>query len=371
VPDDRRRRRFGDFDGDADHVDIPADGTGDLDDATGAVFGRGAVTDDMTGDATVSDTAVTVDPSHTFLPTDGADLRVGRNGPWSRYVRPGGVDPDPDPDDAMASSSTAGGPLRTRRARFLTAAFVDTGVDPAHLDTRRCSVVDVRLGAPHCRVTVTGPGAAVHAVDVRFRAFDAAAWHRLADVFAASAATGAALVDGRMPDDADALAAEVGLRLVPGPDDIVAVSCTCDDTSPRCVHAGAVAAAIVRAVDDDPLVLFPIRGMPAPAFLAALRERRRVLAAAPSGPAGASTVDADAVSADPVRFWSAGPLPSPTLPSPPRGDASAVLTDEPVTVVVGTGSSGDVTFDDLVRGAYPGIRRGAMARLRRLGDSSG
>lgn len=344
-----RRRRFGSFDDDAvDFADVD-----DPDAGGGAVFGRGTAPNEPD-----------VDPDLDADVTTGDDLRVARRGPWSRYVHT---------DDLAATGPVvaARDVLRSRRARALESAFVEVGIDTDRPDAARCDVADVLFEDAGCSAVVQGPGAAVNVAGIRFRAFDDATWHRLADVFAASAATGAALLDGRMPDDADALAAVVDRRFVPDADEVTDPSCSCGAPPSTCVHVAVLAAAVVRRVDDDPLVLFGLRGMPAEAFFAALRERRRVFVDPATTTDGTPAVVADAVSADPVRFWSAGPLPPPALPSPPRGDAAAVLDDEPVTVVVGSGRTGDVSFDDLVRGAYPGIRRGAMARLRRTGGTTG
>ena len=342
-----RRRRFGSFDEDAaDFSDLD-----DPDASDGAVFGRGTAPNEP-------------DAGPDAGPHADADLRVAPRGPWSRYVHA---------DDLAVAGPVAAARnlLRSRRARALETAFIEVGIDTDRLDAAHCDVDEVRLEAAGCSAVVRGPGAAVNVAGIRFRAFDDATWHRLADVFATSAATGAALLDGRMPDDADALAAVVDRRFVPDADEITETTCTCGAPPPTCVHVAVLAAAVVRRVDDDPLVLFGLRGMPIGAFVAALRERRRVFVDSATTIGDAPGVVADAVSADPVRFWSAGPLPPPALPSPPRGDAAAVLDDEPVTVVVGSGRTGDVTFDDLVRGAYPGIRRGAMARLRRAGGTTG
>jgi uncharacterized Zn finger protein len=82
------------------------------------------------------------------------------------------------------------------------------------------------------------------------------------------------LLDGRMPEDVDEVLGAAGLSLFPGRGDL-ASTCTCasKDADP-CAHGAAVHYALARTFDEDPFLLFALRGRDRARLLAALRAAR-------------------------------------------------------------------------------------------------
>src|SRR5262249_954246 len=106
-------------------------------------------------------------------------------------------------------------------------------------------------------------------VVIAVRPFTDAEWDEVLDAIAAKAAHAAALLDGELlpeiVDDGD---------LLPGPGDLVP-NCSCPDWADPCKHAASVCYLTADLPDDDPFVLFTIRGRNRNEVLRAIRARRR------------------------------------------------------------------------------------------------
>lgn len=117
-------------------------------------------------------------------------------------------------------------------------------------------------------------------------------WTTLLDAIAARAGHVAALLDGEMPAELVEDTRAAGVPLLPRPTELDP-ECSCPDWGHPCKHAAALCYAIAARIDEDPFVLFALRGCDREQVFAALRERRTadrtVLQEAPPGvPAAAA-----------------------------------------------------------------------------------
>jgi uncharacterized Zn finger protein len=94
----------------------------------------------------------------------------------------------------------------------------------------------------------------------------------LVEVVAAESGRIADLLAGSLPHDLVEHAEELGVELLPYGGELAA-TCSCDHYLDPCAHAIAVLVQVGWLVDDDPLVLFAVRGLDREALLAALHAR--------------------------------------------------------------------------------------------------
>jgi uncharacterized Zn finger protein len=85
-------------------------------------------------------------------------------------------------------------------------------------------------------------------------------WQRIIDAMAAEAFYAAKLLVNEVPPAVDALFASHDLRVLPLPEAVV-VECDCGAHGP-CTHAAAVGYLFAERLDDDPVAVFALRGMP-------------------------------------------------------------------------------------------------------------
>jgi uncharacterized Zn finger protein len=158
-------------------------------------------------------------------------------------------------------------------------------------------------------------------------------WERVLDQLADQALFAAQLLAGEMPADIEEAFAAAGASLFPARNHELITDCSCPDWANPCKHVAAVYFLLGEAFDDDPFMIFRLRGRSQDQVLAALRARRKEQ---PGGEAGLALLDS--------------PRP-PVMPAP--------LPEQPATFW-GWGEP----LDDLVfNPRHPGIELGILQRL--------
>jgi uncharacterized Zn finger protein len=108
-------------------------------------------------------------------------------------------------------------------------------------------------------------------------------WERVLDLLADQALFAAHLLAGEMPADIEDAFAAAGASLFPARNHELVTDCSCPDWANPCKHVAAVYFLLGEAFDDDPFMIFRLRGRSQDQVLAALRTRR---AEEPAGGAG-------------------------------------------------------------------------------------
>ena len=179
------------------------------------------------------------------------------------------------------------GPRRPGRRPFGATwwgrAWVDALEGRASLDPNRLprgrtyarggAVGELELAPGQVTAPVQGSRRTPYRVTVRVRTFDDAGWEAVLDAFASAIGHTAALLDGELPPEVAADAADAGFDLLPGPGEIQP-RCTCPDWADPCKHAAAVCYLVADALDADPFGIFLLRGRTRVEVLAGLRARR-------------------------------------------------------------------------------------------------
>lgn len=99
-------------------------------------------------------------------------------------------------------------------------------------------------------------------------------WEKVIDALAGQAIFTAQLLAGEMPQDIEQAFQAAKVSLFPEKRGQLATSCSCPDPSNPCKHIAAVHYILGEQFDEDPFLLFRLRGRTQEQILAALRERR-------------------------------------------------------------------------------------------------
>ncbi|MEQ8768630.1 MAG: hypothetical protein RL885_32285 [Planctomycetota bacterium] len=123
------------------------------------------------------------------------------------------------------------------------------------------------------RVTaqVKGKNGRAYYVTLRLRQLSRSQWKRIIDRLASQAIFAARLLAGEMPEDIDRAFADCGTSLFPRRMKEVEGTCSCADRISPCQHIAALHYALGDKVDEDPFLLFQLRGRPKERVLQALR----------------------------------------------------------------------------------------------------
>ena len=177
---------------------------------------------------------------------------------------------------------------------------------------------------------------------IAVRTYDDDEWAAVVDAIGSRSGHLAAILDGELDPEVVDDARAAGVELLPTKGDL-RPRCSCPDAASTCKHAAAVAYLVAEALDDDPFLLFALRGRTRTALLDELRAHRRqdrpMAEGTDDGPearaAGLAVGRAAGSGPDPGeparRAWNRqrGPLPTlPELPTTP-GTPAAWPEDPP------------------------------------------
>jgi uncharacterized Zn finger protein len=119
-------------------------------------------------------------------------------------------------------------------------------------------------------------------------------WEKVMAAMARQAIFAARLLAGEMPPDIEEAFKVAGVPLFPQKMRDIDASCSCPDVANPCKHIAAVYYLLGEQFDDDPFLLFKLRGRTKDEVMAAMRTHRVVKAAktAPADGAGAEAATA-------------------------------------------------------------------------------
>ena len=159
--------------------------------------------------------------------------------------------------------------------------------------------LEVRPG--RVEADVQGSRYDAYRVTFRLKKLPRAQWEKAIDTLASQALFAAKLLGGEMPRNIEDAFQSVGLSLFPAHQRELGTDCSCLDTANPCKHIAAVHYVLAEQLDEDPFLLFRLRGRDRETILQALRARR-------AAQAGGSVVSEKTPSLDDSieRFWKAG-----------------------------------------------------------------
>jgi uncharacterized Zn finger protein len=211
------------------------------------------------------------------------------------------------PSDGIKASTRRGQFGKTWWASRWIAAL-ERLVNPSRLARGRTyaragQVVSLEVNRAGVTARVQGSRPEPYLVTIELKRLTDAEWERVIDAMAAEALYAARLLSGEMPEEIEDVFSDsaAGVSLFPTDEHDLRTQCSCPDVANPCKHIAAVYYLLGERFDDDPFLMFLLRGRSQEEIVSALRARR-------AGPDGDVAPEVEQVAEpDLTSFWSAPP----------------------------------------------------------------
>lgn len=138
---------------------------------------------------------------------------------------------------------------------------------------RKGQVISIDVHKGLVRSKVQGVQSEPYDIKIRLAKISEDDWDKATEVMASKAIFAAKLLCGEMPTDIEDAFTEAGSSLFPGKKDIK-TDCSCPDWADPCKHIAAVYYLMAEKFDEDPFLIFKLRGRTKEEIIEALRKRR-------------------------------------------------------------------------------------------------
>ena len=288
-----------------------------------------------------------------------------------RYHRPrnGAVTPPPAirREDGIRARSQSGDFARSWWAARWIAAL-EKVVDARRLSRGRSyardgQVISLEEQRGVVRAVVQGSRPTPYNVTIKLRPLNRGQWRAVIDALAGRALFAAQLLAGEMPQEIDQVFAAAGCSLFPKTRDDLQTSCSCPDSANPCKHVAAAHYILGEQIDEDPFLLFRLRGRDQEQVLSALRTRRsnvRVTEEQAEYTEYTAAEDAPPLDGDLDHFWRTGgagesaAAPIPINIKPPG-------TPMPLLKRLGQPPFLEENLERTLEGAYRALQQAALA----------
>ena len=146
---------------------------------------------------------------------------------------------------------------------------------------RKGQVVKFELSPGLVSARVQGSRPTPYKVEIRIKPLTDAQWEKVIGVMAEQAIFAAKLLGGEMPQDIEEAFRAAGVPLFPQRSADLETTCSCPDWANPCKHIAALHYVLGDQFDDDPFLIFRLRGRDREAILGELRALRTSGEAAP------------------------------------------------------------------------------------------
>jgi uncharacterized Zn finger protein len=165
-------------------------------------------------------------------------------------------------------------------------AIIDSGrLGRGRSYARKGQVLEINEQAGMITARVQGSRRTPYKVKIEITPLSDAEWDKAIEAMAEQALFAAKLLAGEMPQNIEEAFATAGVSLFPGRSKDLITSCSCPDWANPCKHIAAVYYLLGEGFDDDPFMLFRLRGRTKEQIMEALRTRRAAGAAVVAEPA--------------------------------------------------------------------------------------
>ena len=135
-------------------------------------------------------------------------------------------------------------------------------------------VLSIEEGDAEMIAKVQGSRPKPYVVRISLIPFNEEQWEKLLDVLSDKAIFAAQLLSGQMPANIEDAFAEAGVSLFPNRTGELLTDCTCPDWANPCKHVAATHYILGDRFDDDPFLLFRLRGRTQEQIIEGLRRHR-------------------------------------------------------------------------------------------------
>ncbi|MBN1581274.1 MAG: SWIM zinc finger family protein [Anaerolineae bacterium] len=139
---------------------------------------------------------------------------------------------------------------------------------------RRGQVIEINVKPGLVQAKVQGSRRSPYKVSIELQPLGNIQWERVFDALSEQAIFAAQLLNGEMPQEIEQVFDAVHVPLFPSSKGDLETDCSCPDWANPCKHIAAVYFLLGEQFDQDPFLLFLLRGQTKTQIAAALRERR-------------------------------------------------------------------------------------------------
>lgn len=139
---------------------------------------------------------------------------------------------------------------------------------------RKGQVLEIKETRDGVAAKVQGSRPTPYKITISLKHLSGAEWAKVIDALAARAIFTAQLLAGEMPQEIEEAFAAAGVSLFPGKRDELMTDCSCPDYANPCKHVAATHYILGEQFDEDPFLLFRLRGRSQEQIMEALRARR-------------------------------------------------------------------------------------------------
>ncbi|GAC1694283.1 MAG: SWIM zinc finger family protein [Ktedonobacteraceae bacterium] len=139
---------------------------------------------------------------------------------------------------------------------------------------RQGQVLSIEIEPGLVKAKVQGSMQKPYDIKIRLHPLSKRDWQEVTTAMASQALFAAKLLAGEMPMNIEEAFDSVNLSLFPELEEDLQTSCSCPDWANPCKHIAAVYYILAEHFDEDPFLLFKLRGRDKDAIIAAMREKR-------------------------------------------------------------------------------------------------
>ncbi len=139
---------------------------------------------------------------------------------------------------------------------------------------RNGSVLNIDIASGRVTARVQGSQRTPYKVTITIIPLSKIQWEQATDAMSEQAIFAAKLLAGEMPQEIEEAFAAADVALFPQHSGDLETSCSCPDFANPCKHIAAVYYLLGERFDDDPFLIFELRGRSKEQIIAALRARR-------------------------------------------------------------------------------------------------
>jgi len=172
---------------------------------------------------------------------------------------------------------------------------------------RAGQVMSLEISPGLVKARVQGSRPTPYKVEMRLAPLNDAQWEKVTDAMAEQAVFAAKLLAGEMPQNIEEAFQAAGVPLFPQKAKDLATDCSCPDWANPCKHVAAVHYILGDQFDEDPFLIFRLRGRDRDAIIAGLRARRSTGAAEAPAPEEAARPETAPLEA--ASFWGSADRP--------------------------------------------------------------
>ena len=143
---------------------------------------------------------------------------------------------------------------------------------------RKGQVITIDVQKGEVTAKVQGTRAKPYEVRIQLNPISESEWDSVADAMASKAIFAAKLLSGEMPLDIEDAFRDANVALFPTSKGELKTDCSCPDWANPCKHIAAVYYLLAERFDEDPFLIFKLRGRTKEEIIDALREKRALTA---------------------------------------------------------------------------------------------